>query len=171
MTQTFWKTLFTAKMLAVSKLFHHNNIPSQQSCLHLTNSLKKKMLHFIKNENFNWFPGVKILWKLCGNCAFPQNFYSRKLGKITVFYTVCFYLTHFLTTTFPKITLQILFYVNWFRHTSISLQLHFCLNLTEFNCCANQLTGFYRMATSVFNELINAHKTKCTRNCNNVVWI
>ena len=137
-------------MLAVSKLFHHNNIPSQQSCLHLTNSLKKKMLHFIKNENFNWFPGVKILWKLCGNCVFPQNFYSRKLGKITVFYTVCFYLTHFLTTTFPKITLQILFYVNWFRHTSISLQLHFCLNLTKFSCCANQLTGFYGMATSVF---------------------
>ena len=23
--------------------------------------------------------------ELCGNCAFPQNFYTRKLGEITVF--------------------------------------------------------------------------------------
>ena len=26
--------------------------------------------------------------KLCGNCAFSQNVYTRKLGEITVFYTV-----------------------------------------------------------------------------------
>ena len=26
--------------------------------------------------------------KLCGNCAFPQNFHTRKLGEITVFYGV-----------------------------------------------------------------------------------
>ena len=26
--------------------------------------------------------------KLCGNCAFPQNFHTRKLGEITVFYDV-----------------------------------------------------------------------------------
>ena len=25
---------------------------------------------------------------LCGNCAFPQNFHTIKLGKITVFYAV-----------------------------------------------------------------------------------
>ena len=44
---------------------------------------------------------LKILWKhrvyaefrsirlkLCGNCAFPQNFHTKKLGKITVVYTV-----------------------------------------------------------------------------------
>ena len=24
--------------------------------------------------------------KLCGNCAFPKNFHTRKLGEITVFY-------------------------------------------------------------------------------------
>ena len=28
------------------------------------------------------------MWKLCGNCAFPQNFRTRKLGQITVFYAV-----------------------------------------------------------------------------------
>ena len=26
--------------------------------------------------------------KLCGNCAFTQNFHTRKLGEITVFYAV-----------------------------------------------------------------------------------
>ena len=26
--------------------------------------------------------------KLCGNCAFPQNFHTRKLGEITLFYAV-----------------------------------------------------------------------------------
>ena len=26
--------------------------------------------------------------KLCGNCAFLQNFHTRKLGEITVFFTV-----------------------------------------------------------------------------------
>ena len=24
--------------------------------------------------------------KLCGNCAYPQNFHTRKLGEIAVFY-------------------------------------------------------------------------------------
>ena len=27
--------------------------------------------------------------KLCGNCPFPQNFHTRKLGEITVFYALC----------------------------------------------------------------------------------
>ena len=26
--------------------------------------------------------------KLCGNCAFPQSFHTRKLGEITAFYAV-----------------------------------------------------------------------------------
>ena len=26
--------------------------------------------------------------KLCGNCAFPQNFHTRKLGEITIFLVV-----------------------------------------------------------------------------------
>ena len=25
-----------------------------------------------------------LVWKLCGNCAFPQNIHTRKLGEITV---------------------------------------------------------------------------------------
>ena len=31
--------------------------------------------------------------KLCGNCAFPQNFHTRKLSEITVFFVAC-HLTH-----------------------------------------------------------------------------
>ena len=54
----------------------------------------------VKCRRFTQFPGVEILWKdtvseyyancpkLCGNCAFPQNFHTRKLGEITVFYAV-----------------------------------------------------------------------------------
>ena len=30
----------------------------------------------------------ETLWKLCGNCAFPQKFRNRKLGEISVFYVV-----------------------------------------------------------------------------------
>ena len=26
--------------------------------------------------------------KLCGNCTFPQNFHTKKLGEITVFFAV-----------------------------------------------------------------------------------
>ena len=55
---------------------------------------------------------MEILWRgtvseqfgeICGNCAFPQNFPTRKLGEITVFYAVqkfepwqnlCFYKTY-----------------------------------------------------------------------------
>ena len=33
---------------------------------------------------------------LCGNCAFPRSFYTRKLGKITVFYVVEIETTTFL---------------------------------------------------------------------------
>ena len=32
-----------------------------------------------------------MIWncpKLCGNCAFPQNFHNRELGEISVFYEV-----------------------------------------------------------------------------------
>ena len=38
--------------------------------------------HWEKNRNFANHP------KLCGNCAFPQNFHTRKLGEITVFFSV-----------------------------------------------------------------------------------
>ena len=51
--------------------------------------------HCVKYRNFTQFPGVEVLrkgtairLKLCGNCAFPQNLHTRKLGKITVFSVV-----------------------------------------------------------------------------------
>ena len=49
----------------------------------------------------HWSEIVEILWKgtvssefrairpkLCGNCAFPQNFHTRKLSEFSVFYAV-----------------------------------------------------------------------------------
>ena len=54
--------------------------------------------HCLKYRSFTYFSGVEILWKstvrkviclkLCGKCAFLQNFYTGKLGEIKVFYTV-----------------------------------------------------------------------------------
>ena len=33
-----------------------------------------------------YFRGIRT--KLCGNCAFPRNFHTRKLGEITIFFAV-----------------------------------------------------------------------------------
>ena len=54
-----------------------------------------------KVSSFHLFPGADILLngavseecpairlKLCGNCAFPQNFHTGKLGEISVLYLV-----------------------------------------------------------------------------------
>ena len=84
----------------------------------------------IKYCNFNWFPGVEILWKctvstkfwkirpkLCGNCAFPQNSHTRKLGKITVaVYAVL------MTTNFSKLCKSWSFLPNW-EYYKISMTL------------------------------------------------
>ena len=61
--------------------------------------------HYINYRNFTLFSGVEILWirtvsakfqanrpNLCKNCAFPQNFHSRKLSEILVFCAVCLHL-------------------------------------------------------------------------------
>ena len=58
-------------------------------------------LHYEKHRNFTECPGVEFLWKgtvseqfrancpkLCKNCAFWQNFHTRKVGKILVFFAV-----------------------------------------------------------------------------------
>ena len=46
-------------------------------------------LDIVKKNDFN-VTLHKILNrpKLCGNCAFPQNFSSKELGEISVFYAV-----------------------------------------------------------------------------------
>ena len=52
-------------------------------------------LHSEKHRNFTWFPDVEIFskrhsFRLGGNCAFPQNFRTRKSGEITIFFAVLF---------------------------------------------------------------------------------
>ena len=67
------------------------NIPSLKS-------LQRIHVNCVKYRNFTYFPVVESLQKgtvsiefrpkLCGNCVFPQNFRTRKLGEISVFYAV-----------------------------------------------------------------------------------
>ena len=48
----------------------------------------RNKMHCVKHQNFTKFLSVEILWKLCRSCAFFQNFHTRKLGEISVFYAV-----------------------------------------------------------------------------------
>ena len=50
-------------------------LTSYIQCHYLTYSFCEKYRNF-------------LVWKLCGNCAFPQNFDTRKLVEITAFYAV-----------------------------------------------------------------------------------
>ena len=47
------------------------------------------LLHVIMYGNMDFGSNINII-KLsnCGNCAFPQNFHTKKLGEITVFFAV-----------------------------------------------------------------------------------
>ena len=42
-----------------------------------------------------------LVWKLCGNCAFPQNFRTSKLGEIAVFYAVIIRRSFIKTMRYP----------------------------------------------------------------------
>ena len=80
-------------------------VPAYSSCLATCtvtykitcdNALHSQFITF--PITFDLYPGVEISRKgtvsakfcpkLCGNCALLQNFQTRKLGKITLFYTV-----------------------------------------------------------------------------------
>ena len=59
-----------------------------QTSTHLFNTAKNTVI----SPNFlvcTFCGKAQFPQKLCGNCAFPQNFYSRKLGEITVFFPQC----------------------------------------------------------------------------------
>ena len=49
--------------------------------VHCTPVKSHRISHCVTLLNF-------LVWKFCGNCAFPQNFYTRKLGEIEVFYAI-----------------------------------------------------------------------------------
>ena len=56
-------------------------------------TMTQNTLNCKEYRNFTKFSGMEILWEgtvseLWGNCAFPQNFHTRKFGEITVFFTV-----------------------------------------------------------------------------------
>ena len=86
-------------------------------------------IHCAKCRNFTWFPGVEILWKgtvssypkLCGNCAFPQNFYTRKLGEITAFYAVLISTWSYFFNPIAKMVLDKEIGFTWFFSTAGNL--------------------------------------------------
>ena len=47
-----------------------------------------KILHCVKFLVWKFCGKTQFPHFLCGNCAFPQNFHTRKLGEITAFYAV-----------------------------------------------------------------------------------
>ena len=42
----------------------------------------------MKRDSFRQFRANRS--KLCGNCAFPQNFHTRKLGEMSVIYAIMY---------------------------------------------------------------------------------
>ena len=71
-------------VLANSVIFYFRQDSEYASAIH------HREIHCEKYRNFTWFPGVEILRKgtVSANCAFPQNFHTRKSGEITVFFAV-----------------------------------------------------------------------------------
>ena len=52
--------------------------------------LQRNCLTFYHAANTKILPNILVgkCWKICGNCAFPQNFHTRILDEISVFYVV-----------------------------------------------------------------------------------
>ena len=88
----FLKTPFFTEHLRTTTSADTNDKPNK------VNRHQEKLLHTTKNTAIlpdflvQKFCGKvqfrAIRPKLCGNCAFPQNFHTRKSGKIMVFFAV-----------------------------------------------------------------------------------
>ena len=77
-----------AKKLQDLNFWQISPFPPQVTFLSLLEMSKFYLIswcqNFVERHNFHSFGRTA----LCGNCAFPQNFHIRKLGKITTFYSV-----------------------------------------------------------------------------------
>ena len=75
-----------------------------QICVGVIFDRHYQSIHYVNYGNSTQFPDVEVLWrgtvpaeflairpKLCGYCAFPQNFHTRKLGGTTIFFEVFFF--------------------------------------------------------------------------------
>ena len=83
-----------------SSRLYSQNIDKQQCredhfSFQVSKLLFVSVAHCEKYRHFTQFPSVEILWKgavsaecRANRCVFPQNFHARKLGEITVFYTM-----------------------------------------------------------------------------------
>ena len=73
-------------MLSCCYLFYNYYLLHQHHhSLHIYNNSTNLLMSLNNSYRAN-FP------KLCGNCAIPQHFHTRKLGEITVFFPVRLYI-------------------------------------------------------------------------------
>ena len=107
----FWmKWLIASRMFVLKKLYTFNNFwwrDHKIFCRILAAIFGFNFFyHCVKYQNSTLFSGKYIFWKhtvfiaflttcpkIFENCAFPQNFHTRKLDKISVFYTLHIYLS------------------------------------------------------------------------------
>ena len=91
-------------------------------------------------SQFYWLLLRKIklfhLISTCGNCAFPQNFHTRKLGEITVFYAVFAFKSISFHKFFPKGLVDMSFCFSmtfWYFYRSLITWcvFKFIINMTE----------------------------------------
>ena len=87
-TVNFIKTIKTFKWSrqVIGSFLSNNSRPNRSSVCHseIFDNLKFRVNQIQWEENYE----TKEFSQLCGNCAFPQNFHTKELGEITVFYAV-----------------------------------------------------------------------------------
>ena len=111
-----WNPLTTFAKSSISDIWQGSEFTLLYICSALRNlvpfvQFKKREKHPRRSVNFNkvaglykwyqiaqrttyalfmkiWFNNTVNRPKLCGNCAFPQNFHTRKWGETTIFFTV-----------------------------------------------------------------------------------
>ena len=77
----FYHNSWFGFLICTRKFFYHFKSTSFWFDIFAISNTAGAMKNTVVSPNF-------LVWKFCGNCAFPRNFLTRKLGKIMVFYTV-----------------------------------------------------------------------------------
>ena len=84
-----------------------------------------------------------VISPLCGNCSFPENFHTRKIGEITIFFAVVT-LTQYKTFQNRTFSTKLLLEKRYFFRTAI-FQRRYCLETANFS--GNHYSTALRVAT------------------------
>ena len=115
----------------------------------------------MKRDSFRQFRANRS--KLCGNCAFPQNFHTRKLGEIKVFFAV----EGDRRWTHPEKLHFIFKNIKYFRNLNITSEIttgryHNWPKIVNFIKNYNKNMFFLRQLLQSLTEKVTA---KCVRSC------